>query len=130
MKTIALFILLAAAGLAPARSPDKGPFIYPNHLDQQGFTDLGLRFWFLAQPPSGMWMNWVKDDPSNPKGPKGLRPPALCVGQLGGSELPIYCVSAPTEREQELIVDGFLSGYRSGQGLAGPPAPPIPPQLQ
>jgi hypothetical protein len=112
-RQIIFAILLAAATAAVSlgQTVDNRPLIYPHYLNQKDFADLGLWFWVndSHHPPTDIWVDWIKGEENGP-----LQRSFVCVGKLG-SNVPIYCVNAPTERDDTLIMKAFLQGYKAGQ---------------
>jgi hypothetical protein len=110
-KQIILTIVLAAAAAAAAlgQTVDNWPLIYPHYLNQKDFADLGLWFWVndSHHPPANIWVDWIKGEENGP-----FQRSFVCVGKLGSS-VPIFCVNAPTERDDSLIMQAFLQGYKA-----------------
>jgi hypothetical protein len=87
---------------------DNRPPIYPSTLDKQEFSKAGLWFAISLSPPNNIWVNYIKGDDHGP-----YKRSFVGIGKLG-EKLPIYCVNAPTERDDTLIVEAFLEGYKAG----------------
>jgi hypothetical protein len=112
MMNKTLITLTAALGLTMttyAQNTDKRPPIYLRYLDKQTFREAGLWFWVTEAPPTNIPVSYLNgDDKDSPQ-----RRVFACVGHLGSS-VPIYCVNGPSERDDTLLIEAFLQGYKIG----------------
>ena len=113
MKKQAILTIVLAAATATAalgQTVDNRLLIYPQYLNQKNFADLGLWFWVNDSnyPHTNILVNWIKGEENGP-----FQRSFVGVGKLGSS-VPIFCVNAPTERDDTLLTEAFLEGYKAG----------------
>jgi hypothetical protein len=108
---LVLFLLIAPLrdiAIGAPKSDDR-PLISAKYLSQQDFKDQGLWFWAeegTALPPTNIPVVYIDGgDETSP-----TRRTLFLVGKWG-QNLPIYCMSATSDRDVTLMLGAFLRGY-------------------
>ena len=110
MKLLVILLLILPLPVIAASPVDTRPLVEFPYM-QSDFSDQGL--WFWSEDPRERTSSSVEyingGDDTSP-----TRRTLFCVGQLG-AKVAIFCVSVTNPKDVDLLLLGFLKGYKAGQ---------------